>query len=92
MEFGIEKFTRLEMKSDKRHVTEGDEIPNQVVIRRLGEKGTYKYLGIVEADTIKPEETKEKKGKRAYLRRAKKLHETKLYSRNLTKEIPGRSP
>ena len=38
---------------------------------------TYKYLGILEADTIKQQEMKEKI-KKDYLRRARKLHETKL--------------
>ena len=40
MEFGIEKFAVLVMKSGKRHMTEGVELPNQIVI---GEKETYKY-------------------------------------------------
>ena len=35
----------------------------------LGEKETYKYLGILEADTIKQAEMKEKM-KKDYLRRA----------------------
>ena len=48
------------MKSGKRHMTEGVELPNQVVIKMLGEKETYKYLGILEADTIKQVEIKEK--------------------------------
>ena len=36
----------------------GVEQPNQVVIRTQGEKETYKYLGILEADTIKQQEMK----------------------------------
>ena len=48
------------MKSGKRHMSEGVELPNQVVIRTLGEKDTYKYLGILEADTIEQVEMKEK--------------------------------
>ena len=32
---------------------EGIELSNQEKIRMLGEKETYKYLGILEADTIK---------------------------------------
>ena len=48
------------MKSRKRHMTDGIELPNQEKIRTHGEKETYKYLGIVEADTIKEEEMKEK--------------------------------
>ena len=31
----------------------GMEQPNEDKIRTLGEKETYKYLGILEADTIK---------------------------------------
>ena len=53
------------MKSGKRHMTEGVEIPNQVVIRTLWEKVTYKLLGILEAGTIKQEEMKEKKIKKS---------------------------
>ena len=60
MEFGIEKCARLVMKSGKWHLTDGMELPNQDKIRTLGEKETYKYLGILEADTIKQVEMKEK--------------------------------
>ena len=42
MEFGIEKWTLQIMKSGKRHMTEGIELPNQENIRTLGEKDTYK--------------------------------------------------
>ena len=52
MEFSIEKCTMLVMKSSKRYMTEGFELPNQA-IRTLGEKETYKYPGILEADTVK---------------------------------------
>ena len=60
MEFGIEKCAMLVMKSGKRHILEEVELPNQVVIKTLGEKETYKYLGISEADTIKQVEMKQK--------------------------------
>ena len=60
MEFGIEKCTMLVMKSGKWHMREGDELPDQVVIRMLVEKKTYKYLGILEVDIIKQVEMKEK--------------------------------
>ena len=43
------------MKSGKRHLTEGIELPNPVVIRNYREKETYKYLGIFETDNIKQE-------------------------------------
>ena len=64
-------------KSEKRETTEGTELPNQEKIRMLGEKENYKYLGILEADTIKQAEMKEKVRKE-YLRRIRKLLKTKL--------------
>ena len=48
------------MKSGKRHMTDGMELPNQDKIRTLGENETYKYLGSLEADTIKQVEMKDK--------------------------------
>ena len=45
MEFGREKCVMLVMKSGK--------LPNQDKIKMLREKETYKYLGMLEADTIK---------------------------------------
>ena len=54
----------LVMKSGKRHMTDGMELPNQDKIRTLGENITYKYLGILEADTIKQVEMKDKIKKR----------------------------
>ena len=53
MEFGKEKHTMLIIRSVKRYVTEGIEQPIQDRIRTFGEKKTYKYLRILEADTIK---------------------------------------
>ena len=47
-------------------------------------KGNLKYLGILEADAIKQMEKKENLFKK-YLRRTRKLLETKLYCRNLIK-------
>ena len=60
MEFGIEKCAMLVMKSGKQHLTDRMELPNQDKIRTPGEKETYKYLEILEADTIKQVEIKEK--------------------------------
>ena len=60
MEFGIEKCALLVMKSGKWHLTDGIELPNQDKIRMLAENETYKYLGILEADTIKQVKMKNK--------------------------------
>ena len=60
MELGIEKCAMLVIKCDKRHMTEGVELPNQEVFRTPIEKETLKYVGILEADAIKQVEMKEK--------------------------------
>ena len=86
MEFGQEKYAMLVMKSEKRYMTVQIELPNKVIIRTFGEKETYTYLRILEADTIKQVE-KNEKIKKEYLRRIRKLFETKLYCRNLIKGI-----
>ena len=46
MEFGQEKCAMLVMKSSKRHMTEGVELPNQTEIRRL-EKKKKRHLQIL---------------------------------------------
>ena len=60
MEISIEKYAMLILKSGTRETTKGIELPNQVSIRILGEKKNNKYLGILETDTIKQVEIKEK--------------------------------
>ena len=64
------------------------ELPSQDKIRTLGEKEAYKYLGILEANTIKQLETKDK-FKKEYRRRNKKLLDTKPSSRNLINRYSG---
>ena len=48
------------MKIGKRHLRDRMELPDHDMIRMLGEKETYKYLAILEVDTIKQVEMKEK--------------------------------
>ena len=52
------------MKNRKRQMTERIELLNKEKIRTLGEKETYKYLEILEVDTIKRVKIKEKKLKK----------------------------
>ena len=87
MGFGIEKCAMLVMKSGKLHLIDGIEPPNQDKIRTLGEKETYKYWGILEAETIKQVEMKEKI-KKEYLGRTRKLLQKKknYFAETLTKE------
>ena len=84
MELGIEKCAMLLKKSGKPLMTDGMELPNHDKIRTFGENETYKYLSILEADTIKQVEMKDKIRKE-YLRRTRKLLETKLSCRNFIK-------
>ena len=86
MEFGIGKCAMLVTKSGKRHLSDGMELPNQDKIRTLAENETYKYLGILEADTIKQMEMNDKIQKE-YLSRTKKTTRDKTllqkpYQRN----------
>ena len=72
-------------------MTEGIELPNQEIIT-LGEKETCKYLKILEADTIKQVEMKEKKNEK-YLSRTRKLLDTNKRAEILSKlETPELSP
>ena len=80
------KCIMLVMKSGKWHITKGVELPNQAVIGTLGEKETYKYLRILEGDTIKQREMKENI-KKEYLRRSRNLLKIKLYCKKLLKGI-----
>ena len=63
---------------------EGIELLNKESIRTFGEKENYKYLGILEAETIKHIEMKEKICYE-FFKRMKKLLKTKLCCRNLIK-------
>ena len=82
MEFSIEKCETIVMKSGKRERVEEIELPNKDYIRREENK----YLGILEAGTIRQEDTKEKNSKE-FLRSTRKLLETKIRSRNLNRAI-----
>ena len=59
MEYGIEKYAMLIIKSGKSEIAEGLELPNQESIRKLSEKENEKYIGILEVVTIKQSEMKE---------------------------------
>ena len=75
----------LVMKSGKRQLTDGMELPNQDKIKRLAENETYKYLGILEADTIKQVEMKEKIQKE-YLRIIENYSRQNSIAETLSKE------
>ena len=64
MEFGIEKCAMYLMKSGKQQLTDGMVIPNKDKNKTLAANETYKYLGILEADTIEQVEMKKQNSKR----------------------------
>ena len=47
-------------EKQKRQMSEGIELPNQKRMRIFGEKETHKYIEILEVNTVKPAEIKEK--------------------------------
>ena len=58
MEFGIEKCAMLVMEKGKIVKSVGIELPDGKVIKSLQECESYKYLGILEADTFLEEKMK----------------------------------
>ena len=63
MEFSTEKCAMQITRSRKRETMEGIELSNQERIKMFIEEETYKYLGILEVDTIKQVKMKEKNKK-----------------------------
>ncbi len=78
------KMCHARHECGKLHMTDGMELPNHDKIKTLEENETYKYLGILEADTIKQVQMKDTIRKE-YLRRTRKFLETKLSCTNLIK-------
>ena len=83
MEIGIEKQALFIMKSGKQRLREEIELRNHEIIRRLEENENYKHLVILEVNTIKQVNKKEKKNHM----KTRKLLEIKLSCRNLIKVI-----
>ena len=61
-------------------------LPNDLKVSSLKEGENYKYLGIRKAEDINTKKMKEKV-KAGYLRRTRKVFESKLNSGNLVKAI-----
>ena len=89
MGFGIEKCAIEILRSGNQKKIEGIELPNKKQLKTLGKNGTYKYLVMLESDSIKQAEMKENI-KIEYIKRMRKLFETKEYNRNLIKGIKTR--
>ena len=85
MEFGMDKCAVLTMKGGKKVASEGVELPSGEVMKDVDEDG-YKYLGVLQAESVKNREMKEKV-RNEYLRRVKLLSKSELYAGNLVKGI-----
>lgn len=91
MEFGISKCATLTMKRGKLMKSDGISLPDGNKIRSLDEEGAgYKYLGILETDTIKHDEMKQTVRKE-YFRRVRKILKSKLNGGNTIKAINTRA-
>ena len=86
MEYGIDKCATSVLKRGKITKFDGISLPDGRVMKRLIEEAGYKYLGIIQADQIRYTEMKEKV-KTEYLRRVRKVLETKLNGGNIIRGI-----
>ena len=85
MEFGIEKCATLKMEKGKRTEGVGVTLPTGEIIKDLEEDG-YRYLGILEADTIL-HSTMKSVVTAEYLRRLKKILKSGLQGKNCFQAI-----
>ena len=86
IKFGIEKCAVLIMKRGKMTQSEGITLLDDTNIRSLKEGEGYKYLGVLEADVMLHRQTKEKI-KKEYLRRVRKVAQSKLNGGNFIQAI-----
>ena len=82
MEFGIEKCTMLVMEKGKIVKSVGVDLPDGQVIKSLQEGERYKYLGSLQADKFLEEKMK-LNALKEYIRRLRKVLESKLDGGNL---------
>ena len=81
MIFGLDKCAVLVLKRRKMVRTEGIELPDGKRMREVKLDG-YKYLGVLQLDSIMNREMK-KKAKTEYIRKVKKLLKSQLNGTNL---------
>ena len=84
MDFAIVTCAMLIIKSGKRQMTEGIELPNQEKSERSKKIRNLQILGIIGSEH---HQTSRDTRKKEYLGRKRKLLETKLYRRNFIKNI-----
>ena len=81
MVFGLDKCAALVLKMGKMFRTEGIELPDGKRMREIT-LYRYKYLGVLQLDSIMNKEMKEKV-KSEYIRRVKKLLSSQLNGGNI---------
>ena len=86
MEFGITKCASMVMKHGKIQNSTGISLPNGQMVPGLKTTDTYKYLGMLEADTIKQAEMK-LKVKQEYIKRVRKVLSSDLDAGNTVTAI-----
>ena len=86
MPFGIEKCAMLVTEKGMIVKSVGIELPDGKVIKTLQEGGSYKYLGILEADKFLGEKMKLNVSKE-YIRRLRKFLKSKLNRGNLVRGV-----
>ena len=90
MEFSIDKCATLVLKRGEITKFDGISLPHGRLMKGLMEGADYKYLGILQADQIRYMETKEMV-KAEYLRRVRRVLESKLNDCNIIKGINTRA-
>ena len=90
MEFGLDKCAVLIMKRGKMVESTGIPMPDQKLMKSLKENEEYKYLGILEADDIRHESMRTII-KAEYLRRVRKILNSKLNGINIITSINSRA-
>ena len=90
MEFGIQKCAMLKIVRGKMVECEGISLPNGEKIRSLEKGQDYRYLGVLQCDTIKNKEMKELL-RNEYFRRVRKMLKSRLNSGNVIQAINSRA-
>ena len=81
MEFGLQKCAVMEIKAGQIIDSSGIELPEGKKIPGLETEGSYKYLGMLESDSIKQEQMK-KKTRQEYLKRVRQVLKSELNAGN----------
>ncbi|XP_063952186.1 uncharacterized protein LOC135153479 [Lytechinus pictus] len=86
MQFGLDKCAMITLMRGKPANDNNFQMPNGEEIRSIESGGSYKYLGILEADQLKHQEMK-KKIEAEYIRRIRKVLKSKLNAGNMVKAV-----